>query len=143
MAELVACGARPSDNPARLAERVDAMFSLLENDRAVRGVVLESGLLGVLPAGALFADLSTTSVELASELVEIGAEFGAGVLDVAMSGSTEEVEAGELVLLVGGDEARVEQIRPLLTPIREDRDAHGRARSWLEDEACRQHDARR
>jgi 3-hydroxyisobutyrate dehydrogenase len=117
VAELVACGARSSESSTTLAEQVDAMFPLLENDAAVREVVIDSGLLGVLPAGGMSADLSTTSTELASELVEVGTELGVGVLDIAMSGSTEQVEAGELVLLVGGDEALLEEMRPLLASI--------------------------
>lgn len=117
VARLTALGAQSSESPPALAERVEAAFSVLENDAAVREVILESGLLGSLPAGAVFADLTTTSVELAAELVEVGAELGVGVLDIAMSGSTEQVESGELVLLVGGDEDLLEHIRPLLAPI--------------------------
>jgi hypothetical protein len=73
--------------------------------------------LGVLPAGGLFANLSSTTAELASELVEVGAGLEVGVLDLAMSESTEQAEAGHLVLLVGGDEALLEEMRPSLAPI--------------------------
>jgi 3-hydroxyisobutyrate dehydrogenase-like beta-hydroxyacid dehydrogenase len=117
MRNVAVAGARAVESPGALAERVEAAFSLLDDDAAVQKAVVESGLLGSLPAGAVFADLSTTSAEFAEELVEVGAELGVGVLDIAMSGSTEQVEAGELVLLVGGDEALLDEVRPLLAVI--------------------------
>jgi 3-hydroxyisobutyrate dehydrogenase-like beta-hydroxyacid dehydrogenase len=56
---------------------------------------------------------STTSVDLANEAREAGVD----VLDVEMSGSTPQVESGELVLLVGGDADVLERVRPLFEPI--------------------------
>src|SRR4051794_8380534 len=101
--ELAARGAAVAATPTELATQVDAAFSVLANDEAVREVVIDSGVLAALPEGAAFADLSTTSVELALALAAAGREAGIDVLDVEMSGSTPQVEAGELVLFVGGD----------------------------------------
>jgi hypothetical protein len=105
---------RRASTPAELAARVEVAFSVLVDDDAVREVVLESGLLASLPDRAVFADLSTTSPELVGELARAGAESGVDVLDVEMSGSTPQVESGELVLLVGGEEAVLNRARPVL-----------------------------
>jgi 3-hydroxyisobutyrate dehydrogenase len=115
--ELEARGASVAATPAQLAAEADALLTVLSNDEAVREVVLDAGLLEALRDGALFGDLSTTSIELALELAATGREAGVDVLDVAMSGSTPQAEAGELVLLVGGDEHVLERFRPLLEPL--------------------------
>jgi 3-hydroxyisobutyrate dehydrogenase-like beta-hydroxyacid dehydrogenase len=103
--------------PAELAAQVDVLFTVLPDDSDVREVVLDTGLLAQLRDGAVFADLSTTSIELAEELGAAGREAGADVLDIKMSGSTPQVESGTLILLVGGDADVLERIRPVLEPL--------------------------
>jgi 3-hydroxyisobutyrate dehydrogenase-like beta-hydroxyacid dehydrogenase len=107
---------RTGDAP-ELAPQVDVLFTVLPNDDVVREVVLEGGVLPLLKDGAVFADLSTTSIELAEELGAAGLAAGADVLDIEMSGSTPQVESGELHLLVGGDADVLERIRPVLEPL--------------------------
>jgi len=106
-----------AESPAALASRVDALFTVLADDEAVRSVVLDDAVLSSLREGALYADLSTTSPGLAEELAEAGREAGVDVLDVEMSGSTPQAEEGALVLLVGGDPPVLERMRPLLESI--------------------------
>src|SRR2546423_10051543 len=77
--ELEAKGARAAETPTELASRVETAFSVLENDEAVREVVIDSGLLASLPVGAVFADLSTTSIDLALALANEGPELGVDV----------------------------------------------------------------
>ncbi len=79
--------------------------------------MLDSGLLASLPSRAVYADLSTTSIALALELANEAREADVDVLDVEMSGSTPQVESGELVLFVGGDADVLERVRPLFEPI--------------------------
>lgn len=114
---LVAMGALSAETPTELATRIDAGFSVLATDEVVREVVIDSGLLPSLPDGAVFADLSTTSIDLALALGDAGRAAGVDVLDIEMSGSTAQVEAGELVMFVGGDADVVERVRPLFDPI--------------------------
>lgn len=100
-----------------IAAEVDVVFTVLANDEAVREVVLGTGLLESLREGAVFVDLSTTSPELVEELAKAPRAAGADILDVEMSGSTPALDAGELVLLVGGDEDVLERVRPFLDPL--------------------------
>jgi 3-hydroxyisobutyrate dehydrogenase-like beta-hydroxyacid dehydrogenase len=115
--ELESRGARLAETPQELVARVDLALSALADDEAVREVVLDGGLLTALRDGAVFADLSTTSVELAVELGAAGREAGVDVLDVELSGSTPQVEQGSLALLVGGDADVLERVRPTLEPL--------------------------
>ncbi|HWE82024.1 MAG TPA: NAD(P)-dependent oxidoreductase [Gaiellaceae bacterium] len=114
---LAGQGATAASSPLDAASGVAAAFSVLADDDAVREIVLDGRVLDALPESAVFADLSTTSIELARELAEAGSEAGVEVLDVEMSGSTPQVEAGELVLLVGGSSETLERARPFLTAI--------------------------
>jgi 3-hydroxyisobutyrate dehydrogenase len=110
-------GARRGESPESIAREVDVLFTVLPDDDAVRAVVLEAGLLKCLREGAVFADLSTTSVDLAVELGSAGLAASTDVLDVEMSGSTPQLEHGELTLFVGGDAGVLERVRPVLEPL--------------------------
>jgi 3-hydroxyisobutyrate dehydrogenase-like beta-hydroxyacid dehydrogenase len=92
----------------------DVVFTVLPNDDAVREVVFDGDLLSKLKDDAVYVDLSTTSPELVEELGRAAADVVADFLDVEMSGSTPQVESGELALLVGGDGAVLDRIRPVL-----------------------------
>jgi 3-hydroxyisobutyrate dehydrogenase-like beta-hydroxyacid dehydrogenase len=105
------------ETPAEIAAQADVVFTVLPNDEVVREVVIDSGLLGSLRDGAVYADLSTTSPQLVVDLSRAAREVGAQMLDIEMSGSTPQVESGELALLVGGDEALMDRIRPVLDPL--------------------------
>jgi 3-hydroxyisobutyrate dehydrogenase len=110
-------GARPAASPAELGSQVEVVMASLADDEAVRSVVLDQGLVASMTAGGALIDLSTVSPETSRELAERAREQGVEFLDVAVSGSIPQVEAGEVVLLVGGDEGTLERCRPLLEPI--------------------------
>jgi 3-hydroxyisobutyrate dehydrogenase-like beta-hydroxyacid dehydrogenase len=99
------------------AAAADVVFTVVPDDDAVRVAAIDSGLLASLRDGAIYADLSTTSPGLVEELATHAREAGVDFLDVEMSGSTPQVESGELALLVGGDEHVLERIRPVLEPL--------------------------
>lgn len=92
----------------------EVVFTVLPDDEDVREVVLDGGLFGKLTSGAVFADLSTTSPGLVEELAAHARAAGVAILDIEMSGSTPQVETGELILLVGGEEETLDRIRPVL-----------------------------
>jgi 3-hydroxyisobutyrate dehydrogenase len=96
------------------AGSAEVVFTVLPDDGDVREVVLDGGLFAKLARGSVFADLSTTSPELVQELAVHAREAGVAILDIEMSGSTPQVESGELILLVGGDETTLNTIRPVL-----------------------------
>src|SRR4029077_6564091 len=100
-----------------VVRQVDVAFSVLADDEAVREVVFGEDLIAGLRRGGVFADLSTTSVDLAVELGDYGRQAGVDVLDVKVSGSAPLAESGELTMLVGGDEAVLDRIRPVLDPL--------------------------
>jgi 3-hydroxyisobutyrate dehydrogenase-like beta-hydroxyacid dehydrogenase len=116
--ELVAGGLVEETTPAAVAQAGDVVFSMLTDTAAVEEVLTRpDGLLSGLRPGAIVVEMSTidpaASVSLASEV----AAAGGVMLDAPVSGSIATLEAGQLSIMVGGDEDVYERVRPLLLQI--------------------------
>jgi 3-hydroxyisobutyrate dehydrogenase-like beta-hydroxyacid dehydrogenase len=93
----------------------DVVFVAVLKDEQVRAVCLgaEGALAGMKPGSALVQH-TTSHPGTAELLAEAGAGRGVGVLDAALSGGPHDIAAGRLTLWVGGDEAQLDALRPLL-----------------------------
>jgi 3-hydroxyisobutyrate dehydrogenase len=110
-------GARTAETPRELAERVDIVLASLTDDDAVREVGLGgTGALAGLHPGSLYIECSTVSPETIQELVEAARRRDASVVDASISGSTQQVEDGVVLVLAGGDADAVERARSVLEP---------------------------
>ncbi|MEU9283556.1 NAD(P)-binding domain-containing protein [Streptomyces sp. NPDC048275] len=90
-------------------------------DEQVRSVCLGSdgaggsdGAVAVMKPGATLVQHTTSDPATAQLLAEAGANRRIRVLDAALSGGPHDVAAGRLTLWVGGDEAVLDEMRPLL-----------------------------
>lgn len=93
----------------------EAVVVVVLTDEQVRSVCLgPDGALAAMAAGATLVQHTTSGPDTARLLFEAGAERAVGVLDAALSGGPHDIAAGRLTLWVGGDEAQLEQTRPLL-----------------------------
>ena len=93
----------------------DAVFVVVLTDEQVRSVCLgPHGAIAAMAAGATLVQHTTSAPETARLLAEAGADRGVRVLDAALSGGPHDIAAGRLTLWVGGDEAQLEEMRPLL-----------------------------
>ena len=100
---------------AETVRDADAAVVVVLTDEQVRSVCLgPDGALGAMKPGAVLVQHTTSAPATAQSLVEAGTERGIGVLDAALSGGPHDIAAGRLTLWVGGDEALLEQTRPLL-----------------------------
>lgn len=104
-----------ADTVAATVREADAVFVVVLTDEQVRSVCLgpDGAVAGMRP-GATLVQHTTSDPATARLLVEAGAERGVNVLDAALSGGPHDIAAGSLTLWVGGDEAVLEQVRPLL-----------------------------
>jgi 3-hydroxyisobutyrate dehydrogenase len=89
----------------------------LPDSHVVEAVVEgQGGLLAHARAGQVVVDLSTAAVQstqrLAREFDTLGAEF----IDAGISGGAAAAEKGTLTLMVGGSQAALDQLQPLLAP---------------------------
>ncbi|WP_078652554.1 NAD(P)-dependent oxidoreductase [Streptomyces sp. NRRL F-525] len=108
-------GASWADTIEETVRGADAVFVVVLTDEQVRSVCLgPDGALAAMSAGATLVQHTTSDPETARLLFEAGAERGVGVLDAALSGGPHDIAAGRLTLWVGGDEAQLEETRPLL-----------------------------
>jgi 3-hydroxyisobutyrate dehydrogenase-like beta-hydroxyacid dehydrogenase len=115
---LLAAGMRWGDSPRAVAAASDVIFSMVTNTEALRAVVKgPDGVLAGLAPGKVFVDMSTVSPAASRAVAEQVAATGARMLDAPVSGSLVTLEQGKLSIMVGGDEAIFEQVRPILLDI--------------------------
>jgi 3-hydroxyisobutyrate dehydrogenase-like beta-hydroxyacid dehydrogenase len=114
-ADIEAAGARKLASLKELAAGSDAIILVLTGSAQVEAVLAgKGGLLEGLKPGTVVIDCSTSipssSVRMAQAVEAAGGRF----LDSPMTRTPKEAAEGRLNLLVGGDAALLEQVRPLL-----------------------------
>ncbi len=110
-------GATTTTSLRELAERSTVVFVFVPSDDDVRTVCLgDDGLLAGARPGSVLAICSSALPETCEAVAAAGREKGVDVLDAALTGGVRGAEAGQINLLVGGDEAVLDRIRPLLEP---------------------------
>ncbi len=107
-------GSEVADSPADLINRVDRVFVIVFDSQASEKVIFgEKGLISGNIEGKTIVDMTTnhfTYAELAyRELKKLGAHY----LDAPVLGSVIPAQKGELTIVVGGDEEKFEENRPL------------------------------
>ncbi len=111
--------------PREAAQGADIVFSMVSDDPDVRAVALgEHGAFDVMRPDSVFVDHSTTSAELARELAAEARRRGFHFLDAPVTGGQAGAENGTLTIMVGGDEAVYERVRPVLA-------AYAKASTWM------------
>jgi len=107
-------GGRSAPTPREAAAGTDIVFACVGNDADLRSVVLgEAGALAGMPPGAVFADHTTASAEVARELAEVARERGLQFIDAPVSGGQAGAVNGVLTVMGGGDAAAFEVMRPV------------------------------
>ncbi|MGI9238279.1 MAG: NAD(P)-dependent oxidoreductase [Woeseiaceae bacterium] len=108
-------GGSSASTPAAAAEHAAIVFSCVGNDDDVRDVLLgRDGALNGAAPGATIVDHTTASAHLARQLHCIAAEKSVGFLDAPVSGGQAGAEAGQLAVMVGGDEAVFKRAVPVV-----------------------------
>ncbi|HLW02870.1 MAG TPA: NAD(P)-dependent oxidoreductase [Ktedonobacterales bacterium] len=115
---LLDAGMQWADTPRQVAEAADVVFSMVTNTTALQHITDgPDGVLVGLKSGKVYCDMSTVSPGFSRKLAERVAATGAQMLDVPVSGSVITLEQGNLSLMVGGDEATFEKVKPILLNI--------------------------
>lgn len=111
-------GATVAPTPRAAAEAAEVVIAMVGDDLASREVWTgEQGALAGARPGTILVECSTLSLDWVRELSALARERGALLVDSPVTGSKEAAEAGTLGLLVGGDAAAVERIRPILEAV--------------------------
>lgn len=112
--ELLARGAVWHDAPGDIAAECDAVFTIVGFPQDVEDIYLGSGgLVARARPGTVLIDMTTSSPSLARRIAEIAAAKSVAALDAPVSGGDIGARNAKLSIMIGGDAAVVEHIRPL------------------------------
>ncbi|MFO1120286.1 MAG: NAD(P)-dependent oxidoreductase [Rhodospirillales bacterium] len=101
--------------PAEAAAGAEIVFTCVGNDDDLRGVVLgENGAFAGMAEGAILADHTTASADVARTLAGLAVERGLNFLDAPVSGGQAGAEAGQLAIMVGGAAEAFERAEPVM-----------------------------
>jgi len=115
---LIKEGMSWADSPRAVAARSEVVFSILTDAAAVRSVALgENGVVAGLKPGGVFVDMSTIAPDASRDIAAGVAKAGFTMLDAPISGSPVTLAQGKASIMVGGDRAAFERVRPVLLAI--------------------------
>ncbi len=114
MEELVALGAMGAASPKEVAEHSDIIITMVSDSPDVQQVVLgDQGVIHGARAGSVLVDMSTISPQVTREITAVLKEKNVAMLDAPVSGGEKGAIEGTLSIMVGGDAAVVERVRPV------------------------------
>ncbi|TMM25059.1 MAG: NAD(P)-dependent oxidoreductase [Actinobacteria bacterium] len=115
---LIELGLQWRASPREVAAEADVVFTMVTNVKALQAVTEGTeGILAGLAPGKVYVDMSTVSPTASRELAARVSELGAAMLDAPVSGSLSTLEAGQLSIMVGGAEATLARVEPILRDI--------------------------
>ena len=115
IAAVTPAGARAGDSPADVASQADIVMTMVTDTKAVEEVVLgDQGLARGVRAGSLVVDHSTIAPDGARRIAGALSAQGVEMLDAPVSGGSAAAEAGTLAIMIGGSQAGVERVTPIL-----------------------------
>lgn len=114
MAPLLEAGAQGGANAAAVAAACDVVFSMVADAADVEQVSLGGGGVadGARP-GLIYVDMSTIAPAAVQSIAARMAERGVTMLDAPVSGGEVGAINAGLTIMVGGDEAAFEIVKPL------------------------------
>ncbi len=117
-AMLLEAGMLWADTPRKVAEQAEIVFSIVTDSTAVKAVALGAqGIVAGLRKGGIYIDMSTIDPDASRAVAAEFAKAGSIMLDGPISGSPVTVTAGNASVMIGGDEAAFERVKPVLLAI--------------------------
>jgi 3-hydroxyisobutyrate dehydrogenase-like beta-hydroxyacid dehydrogenase len=115
---LIKQGMRWADSPRAVAEKSEIIFSIVTDSKAMKAVALgPDGIVAGLRKGGIYIDMSTIEPEASRAVAAEFAKAGSIMLDGPLSGSPVTVVQGNASIMIGGDEAAFERVKPVLLAI--------------------------
>jgi 3-hydroxyisobutyrate dehydrogenase len=101
---------------AEAARDADVVVLCLYSDAHVLELALgDDGLLAAMRPGSVLALHTTGSPATAQQLAEVGASRDVHVVDAPVSGGPDEIYAGKLAVMLGGESADVQRVREVVS----------------------------
>jgi 3-hydroxyisobutyrate dehydrogenase-like beta-hydroxyacid dehydrogenase len=116
--ELHDRGARVAETPAEAAQGVEAVVTMIADDRAVEDVVFgDEGVIRGLAKGAIHVCSSTISVELSARLAAAHHAAGQGYVAAPVFGRADVAEAKQLWIVAAGWPGDVAFVQPIFDAV--------------------------
>jgi len=115
---LVDRGMSWGESPKAVAQSADVIFVMVTDSASLEAVANGSdGLLAGLRQGKVVIDMSTVSPAVSRAVAGKVREKGADMVDAPVSGSVVTLESGKLAVMVGGNRATFDRIKPILDDV--------------------------
>jgi len=115
---LVDQGMKLAESPRAVCEAADVIFVMVTDSKSLEAVAEgRDGLLAGLGPGKVVVDMSTVSPAVSRAVAAQVREKGADMVDAPVSGSVVTLEQGKLSVMVGGNRATFDRVKPLLEDI--------------------------
>lgn len=112
---LVERGAKAAGSPAEVLEQVDVVVSMVFGPKEIEAVVRgDNGFLSTSCQGKYWVDLTTSSPQLMRALGEEFRAKGGAPIDAPVTGSVDAAIRGDMPMFVGGEDADIEHVRPVI-----------------------------
>ena len=112
---IKALGATTAPSPSVLVQQTDVVIIMVSDDKAIQDIFYgDNGLLSANTDNKVIINMSTVSPAISKEIAAKCIEQGNRYLDAPVSGSVKQAQEGTLVVMVGGNAAAFEQVRPIL-----------------------------
>jgi 3-hydroxyisobutyrate dehydrogenase-like beta-hydroxyacid dehydrogenase len=112
--EMRSFGAKVADSASEAAVGVEALITMLADDRAVQEVIFEPGrAIESLPEGAVHISMSTISVDLSRRLAKAHTERHHNYIAAPVFGRPDAAAAGKLFIVSAGPSESIEKCRSL------------------------------
>lgn len=110
-------GIKVADGLVQLGAASSVILVFVPTDDDVVSVCsVDDGILAAAAPGSVVLICSSVRPDTCEKVAALAAEHGVDVLDAALTGGVRAAEAGTINLLVGGDAAVLDRIRPTLEP---------------------------
>lgn len=111
-------GAVWADSPAEVAAKADVIFTMVFGPAQITEVIRgESGLIAGGMAGKVWVDMTTSEPFLMRELGAEVVAAGGDAVDAPVTGSVDSAIRGDMILFVGGADAAVANVQPMLDAV--------------------------
>ena len=113
-ADLVAAGGKAAGSAAEVAKAADIIFTMVPDTPHVEAVLFgDKGVAEGFSAGKIVVDMTSISPIETKKFAEKIEELGGQYLDAPVSGGEVGAKAASLTIMVGGDEAAFDEVKPL------------------------------
>ena len=115
LAPLVEKGAKDGSSPADVLNRCDVVVTMVFGPKEVEQVVRgPDGFLSTAYAGKYWIDMTTSSPKVMRALAQEFQAKGGHPVDAPVTGSVDAAIRGDMPMFVGGTDADIEAVRPII-----------------------------